>query len=97
MSAADVAAINAHTDQVAKDIHDSFVLVLHGDDGHLANLDSILAGVQGNANKLTALAAKLGTITAEGSVDVQALATALAADLGPDLGNELVAALKAAL
>lgn len=97
MSAADIAAINAHTDQVAKDIHDSFVLVLHGDAGHLANLDSILAGVQGNANKLTALAAQVGTVTADGQVDVTALATALAADLGPDLGAELVAALKAAL
>jgi len=97
MSAADVAAINAHTDQVAKDIHDSFVLVLHGDEGHLASLDSILGVVQGNANKLTALAAQVGTVTADGQVDVSALATALAADLGPDLGAELVAALKAAL
>jgi hypothetical protein len=97
MSAADVAAVNAHTDDVLASIKDSFALVLHGDAGHVANLDNILGVVQSNANRLVALSAKVGTITSDGAVDVPALATALAADLGPDLGAELVAALKAAL
>jgi hypothetical protein len=59
-----------------------------------------LVGAQAQASlndKVTAIAAKLGTLTQAGTLDVGALATALADDLGPDLGNELVAALKAAL
>ena len=59
-----------------------------------------LVGAQAQSglnDKVTAIAVKLGTLTAAGTLDVAALATALADDLGPELGAELVAALKAAL
>lgn len=88
MSAADVAAINAHTDAAIAKIL-SQAEAFYDDPAHPYSNRNLLGTVQGVA----AVVAKQPA----GSVDVNALASALASNLGPDLAKELVAELGAVL
>ena len=60
----------------------------------IGNINNAVAAIR---ESQFGIAAKLGTLTAGGQVDVPAMAQAIADDLGPELGTELVDALKAAL
>jgi hypothetical protein len=72
------AETKTYLDAKFSDIHDSFVLVLHGDAGHVDSLDNILAVGQGLTNTLNAVAGNVANARAEqiGVDDVKSAVTA---------------------
>ena len=86
--------LSAAAEAMIKDLHDRLGKI---DTMAFQVHDQLTPAVGAIRAQTTAIAAKLNSLSATGSVDVPSLAKDLASALGPQLGHELVTALGAAL